>query len=546
MRQRQKLKVFMSKTSDSPVLTISISLKNFENWPLVLTSLVSLLTICLQFSVIQNVLLNWSYDSGVYLGAAIHTLHGVLPYRDFTFVQPPGIIYVMLPSATLQWLVGGSAALGSARVLCMAIMVLNVGYVTYLLRRWGHTAQVVAGLTLALWIGTIGLDWAVMMDPYLFLFTALSVEYLIRSIESEELIPRNLRLSGMFLGIAMLLKLWAAFPFLPILAVAMYFHRRKGLDLLWSAGLTFFGASLPFILSAPVKFFQYNVFTQFTRSIHPITSGEIVSRLNAFGGFLLYPLANRGNTGTALVAILLLLGFAIFILKRSTERAFVFVLLAGLILCLYSLIQTTIMPLYYLYFGTLFGVALCGVVAEMGRRGLHRYLQALGIGRQGIVLLLLLGILTGVWYVQQDIKGLRTFNSTELTHNAPLGTLSFFKAVPLGSCVQSNDPYILIYSGLINSDVPGCPAELDSYGIWLVKAPHSAGVNSTRESALVARQWQKILSKSQYYVERPGLRYLLPNNVGFSNWFADHYREVGQTGDLILYKNVKSEKHGAR
>jgi len=31
-----------------------------------------------------------SYDSGVYLAATIHLISGVLPYKDFTFVQPPG------------------------------------------------------------------------------------------------------------------------------------------------------------------------------------------------------------------------------------------------------------------------------------------------------------------------------------------------------------------------------------------------------------------------------------------------------------------------
>ena len=29
------------------------------------------------------------YDDGVYLGAATRLVHGVLPYRDFDFVQPP-------------------------------------------------------------------------------------------------------------------------------------------------------------------------------------------------------------------------------------------------------------------------------------------------------------------------------------------------------------------------------------------------------------------------------------------------------------------------
>ncbi len=34
------------------------------------------------------------YDDGVYLGAAMRLLHGALPYKDYAFVQPPGIIVV--------------------------------------------------------------------------------------------------------------------------------------------------------------------------------------------------------------------------------------------------------------------------------------------------------------------------------------------------------------------------------------------------------------------------------------------------------------------
>ena len=39
------------------------------------------------------------YDDGVYLGAAIRLTQGVLPYRDFAFVQPPGILLLMTPVA---------------------------------------------------------------------------------------------------------------------------------------------------------------------------------------------------------------------------------------------------------------------------------------------------------------------------------------------------------------------------------------------------------------------------------------------------------------
>ena len=51
------------------------------------------------------------YDDGVYLGAAIRFVSGVLPYRDFVFVQPPGIVVLMSPVALLGRAMGLRGAL---------------------------------------------------------------------------------------------------------------------------------------------------------------------------------------------------------------------------------------------------------------------------------------------------------------------------------------------------------------------------------------------------------------------------------------------------
>ena len=57
------------------------------------------------------------YDDGVYLGAAIRLTQGVLPYRDFAFVQPPGILFVMTPAAVVAKMAGTATAMSFARLL---------------------------------------------------------------------------------------------------------------------------------------------------------------------------------------------------------------------------------------------------------------------------------------------------------------------------------------------------------------------------------------------------------------------------------------------
>ena len=54
------------------------------------------------------------YDDGPYFGSAVDLLHGVLPYRDFIFVQPPGITLLMLPAAALAKVTGTATAMAAA------------------------------------------------------------------------------------------------------------------------------------------------------------------------------------------------------------------------------------------------------------------------------------------------------------------------------------------------------------------------------------------------------------------------------------------------
>jgi len=57
------------------------------------------------------------YDDGVYLGAALRLLHGALPYKDYAFLQPPGIVVVALPGAVLGSLTSQATGLAAARIL---------------------------------------------------------------------------------------------------------------------------------------------------------------------------------------------------------------------------------------------------------------------------------------------------------------------------------------------------------------------------------------------------------------------------------------------
>src|SRR5450631_3585790 len=57
------------------------------------------------------------YDDGSYVGSAIRLVHGQLPYRDFVFVQPPGITLLMVPVALVAKVTGTAWGMALGRIL---------------------------------------------------------------------------------------------------------------------------------------------------------------------------------------------------------------------------------------------------------------------------------------------------------------------------------------------------------------------------------------------------------------------------------------------
>ena len=67
------------------------------------------------------------FDDGPYFGSAVRLVHGVLPYRDYAFVQPPGITELMSPAALESYLGGTAWALVIGRVLSVLAGAADVG-----------------------------------------------------------------------------------------------------------------------------------------------------------------------------------------------------------------------------------------------------------------------------------------------------------------------------------------------------------------------------------------------------------------------------------
>src|SRR5205814_5974504 len=84
------------------------------------------------------------YDDGSYFGSAVHLVGGILPYRGFIFVQPPGILLLMAPAALVAKVTGTAAGMAIGRVLTMLVSAAGVVLVGLLVRHRGALAALIA------------------------------------------------------------------------------------------------------------------------------------------------------------------------------------------------------------------------------------------------------------------------------------------------------------------------------------------------------------------------------------------------------------------
>lgn len=81
-------------------------------------------------------LVPFDYDEGVYFSAAHLITKGFMPYRDFFFVHPPGIILSYAPIAALSTFFGLAKVVLAAKIFSCFLGAANAALVVLVLRKW--------------------------------------------------------------------------------------------------------------------------------------------------------------------------------------------------------------------------------------------------------------------------------------------------------------------------------------------------------------------------------------------------------------------------
>lgn len=192
------------------------------------------------------------YDGPVYYTAAAGLANGLLPYRDFLLLHPPGIVLALLPFAAVGRIVGHSEALTAAGVFWMALGAVNAVLVSRILRPYGRVAALAGGLFYAVFLPAIRVEESTTLETVTSLCLLGAMLLVSRPMTNRMLPTRVFVLAGVLLGLSAGVKIWGVV--IGVAVVVWCFAaagRRAGIATLLGSALGVTAVCLPFFLSAP-------------------------------------------------------------------------------------------------------------------------------------------------------------------------------------------------------------------------------------------------------------------------------------------------------
>ena len=399
------------------------------------------------------------YDDGVYFGAALNFIHGVLPYKKYVFLQPPLIAVWLSPAAAFASKLGVRTAFELARAFTDLISLLNVGLVGYLLRKRTNSAIFIGTSIMALSISTIQASQTVLIEPFLVFLSLLSLIALLSG-ESITQNSRRLWLSGILFGLAGATKVWAIVPVLVVLAITWRTRRDYAIKIAVGTAVGFIATVGPLLLIAPSQLVRQVVLTQAIRG----ASGErIPSRIaNLLGISYLSDLTRTyavvGGTVTIAIALaaLRLMRRAYQSISPTSRTSLGRIALWSTVTVGASLL---IAPSYYYHYGAFLAPYVGLTVGTLYRppRRLSKQKTDESNWRH-LYVVLAVAVFSLIWL--GDLK-----QATMPPIRASVVTESMAKMLsPVHGCVVTNDPAIAILAGHYTSDRAGCPSVVDWNG----------------------------------------------------------------------------------
>jgi len=385
------------------------------------------------------------FDESVYFGASSMLWRGLLPYRDFVFVHPPGSSLLLAPVSALSTLVDPAVGFAAARYACT----LAGGVSTFLagrlaLRLWGPAAGLAAALAYGLSPDIVDRERGPFLDPLLNLTClALATACLLPVAVGRE--RRRALWAGGVAGIAVAVKVlggvWAAAAVLS--RVPGRWHTR----FILAAGLTLVALVGPFFAASPSGFIRDVWWFQTNR----VADGSMDR------WFRLQDMLPERRMG---VVVLVGLGLAVALVRtvwtrgrdRTPER---FVALAYVLSLAANLLARSYWPTY-----NAFLAPAEALLAGLGAGALVGWGTHLGRWPRRVAFALV--VLIPLHSLRETLKGVKY-----LVPEQALLWRYMREQVPADAVVCSFDPGWLMMSGRLPPVLEGLPVVVDPYALQL-------------------------------------------------------------------------------
>jgi hypothetical protein len=457
------------------------------------------------------------YDDGVYFAASALLLRGVLPYRDFVFVHPPGVTYFF---ALTSWMSDPADGFAAARIVTSIVGTLNIALVGLIARRAaGSFAGIVAALLYASFPDAISAERSVYLEPLLNLF-ALSSAFVWLSPKSEG--RRRPLIAGLLAGSACAMKLLGG---IWVVAACLSAIRGRAKSDLWK--LIAAGAAAGALLLAPLALRDVRAFmTQvlwFQLSRPPDGQLQRAARLVEIFG--------SGHEVVSMLALVALVAILLNAARRrfvEISRAERFFAVATLLTVVAFLASSS----YWRQYNSYLAASEC-VLAGLGAASHCRCLEPF-TKRATFAVVAVAILAVHLSSLRLTLESLRS-PSDEL----PRAARDIRSVVPREASLFAFDPTWAIAGGHLARHDGRTRTIVDSYGAMLLEAVRRGGAYATTDAAFrgapPSRDLRALLAASQFVI--PGWRGRWQMNDEDRSWFDANFVCV-TSGELCVWQKT--------
>ncbi|HEY5435412.1 MAG TPA: hypothetical protein VIK13_09260 [Candidatus Limnocylindrales bacterium] len=390
------------------------------------------------------------YDDGVYFAAASAFVHGVVPYRDFLLLHPPGIVLTLAPLAMIGTLTGDPSAFALARISIMLLGAVNAILIALVAGRYSRLGGLIAGALYAVWSTTAIVERST--DLHGPQGTLLLIGLLVMT-HPGRFGPRRAAVIGVALGLATAVQLWQGVSVVVVLWWVIVRARghgwgrlRPALAYVAGAGIAFGLVCLPFLVAAPEALIRYTLIDQLGR---PDQGIDTIQRLRVLEGLQSVPIL-RHPVPDPLVLAAAAIGIALVIVtawRCVWTRPWAILAIVQLAVVLStpsfhddypSFVAPAALPAI--------GTGLAAVAWVLARRGLRPIMARVAV-------LALIMVLAAVSLAHREGSRL------------PLADLE--RDVSSARCVTADAPSLLVLTSAMQHNLDaGCPLVVDPSGVW--------------------------------------------------------------------------------